>query len=234
VRLSFQALFLNLKAVSLLLLCFLVSCSGYRVINPANPFDSYNIKSVTIPMFVNHSNIAKASVPFTKEISKVLSSYSSLRVYQGEDTGRMDAILIGIVTTPKYRQDTFTTKTETTSEASAKLDASTGTRAKFFIPTSTSYKTSLRLILIKNPTLQETEMARSELVKYLQTNPMKIVFNHVIEMNTTFGREAGDTVSPDSSGTVNFTKNKGNFEKSLSDAAKSAAVEFKETVLDVF
>lgn len=217
-----------------MLLCLLVSCSGYRVKNTANPFDSYNIRSVTIPMFVNQSNIAKASVPFTKEISKVLSNYRSLRVYQGEDTSGVDAILIGIVTTPKYRKDTFTTKTETTSESSNKLISSTGGRAKFFIPTSTSYKTSLRLVLIKNPTPQETEMARSELVKYLQTNPMKIVFNHVIEIEGSFGREAGDTVSPDSSGTVNFTKNKGNFEKSLSAVAVSTAIEFKETVLDVF
>jgi hypothetical protein len=215
-------------------MCLLVSCSGYRVRNAANPFDSYNIRKLTIPMFVNHSNIAKASVAFTREISNVLSSYPSLRVYQGEDTSGVDAILIGIVTTPKYREETFSTKTETTSQASNKLISSTGGRARFFIPTSTSYKTSLRLILIKNPTPQELEMARSELVKYLQTNPMKIVFNHVMELENTFGREAGDTVSPDSPGTVNFTKNKGNFEKSLSDTAKAAAIEFKETVLDVF
>ncbi len=185
-------------------------------------------------MFVNHSNIAKASVPFTREISNVLSSYPSLRVYQGEDTDGVDAILIGIVTTPKYREETFSTRTETTSQASRKLISSTGGRARFFIPTSTSYRTYLRLILIKNPTSQETQMARSELVKYLQTNPMKIVFNHVMELEGSFGREAGDTISPDSPGTVNFTKNKGNFEKSLSDTAKAAAIEFKETVLDVF
>lgn len=185
-------------------------------------------------MFVNQSNIAKASVPFTKEVSNILSSYPSLRVYQGEDTSKMDAILIGIVTTPKYRHETFSTRTETTSKASNKLITSTGGRARFFIPTSTTYKASLRLILIKNPTLQDKELARSELVKYMQNNPTKIVFNHVIELESSFGREAGDTVSPDSPGTVNFTKNKGNFEKSLDDLAKSAAIEFKETVLDVF
>lgn len=183
-------------------------------------------------MFVNHSNMAKASVPFTKEFVKLLSSYPGLKVHSGEDVENMDAILVGIVMTPKYRHQTMTTKNE--KFTSDKLKTSIGSRREFFVPTATGYKVQLRLVLIKNPKAKEVELAKSEIAGYLQSNPTKIVFNHFMELEGSFTREAGDTISTDSPGTVNFSKNKGNFENSLNSTAKSAATEFRETVLDVF
>lgn len=183
-------------------------------------------------MFVNQSNMAKAGVPFTREIVKLLSSYPDLKVYQGEDTSRRDAILVGIVTTPKYRAETFNTRTE--KFTSDKLKTSIGGRREFFVPTSTGYKVNIRLVLIKNPKPLELELVKSNAVSYLQSNPTKIIFNHVMNLEGTFTREAGDTITSDSPGIVNFSKNKGNFENSLNNTAKAAANQFRETVLDVF
>ncbi len=229
---TFQALFIISKGFGLVTLLILSSCSGYRIKNTGNPFESYKIRTLTVPMFVNHSTVAKASVPFTKEFVRLLSRYPNLKVYSGEDTAGMDAILIGIVTSKKYLHQTFVTKNEKFTEG--KLKNSIGDRREFFVPTATGYEVSLRVVLIKNPRKAEVELAKSELAAYLQSNPSKIIFNHVMDVTGSFNREAGDTVNPDSPGTVNFSKNKGNFESSLSSTAKSAATQFKETVLDVF
>lgn len=183
-------------------------------------------------MFVNHSNLAKVSVPLTREIVSVLSSYPELRVYQGEDTKRRDAILLGIVETPKYRRETFETRNE--KFTNDKLKESIGNRREFFVPTATAYNFKMRLILIKNPKPLEIELAKSELAKYLQENPSKIIFNHYQEVSGSFTRDSADTINSDSAGIVNFSKNKGNFESSLDAAARSAAIQFRDTVLDVF
>ena len=78
------------------------------------------------------------------------------------------------------------------------------------------------------------KLVESNAVSFLQSNPAKIVFNHVMNLEGSFTREAGDTITSDSPGIVNFSKNKGNFENSLSNTAKAAATQFRETVLDVF
>lgn len=183
-------------------------------------------------MFINHSNMAKAGVPFTKEVVKLFSSYPDLKVYQGENVQGRDAILIGIITSPKYLSSTFKTKTE--KFTSDKLKTSIGARRAFFVPTSTAYHITVRFILIKNPKKLEIELAKSTIAKYLQANPSKIIFNYSMLMEGSFTREVGDTVTSDSPGIVNFSKNKGNFEVSLGNTARKAAVRLRETVLDVF
>lgn len=183
-------------------------------------------------MFVNHSNMAKASVPFTREIVRLLSSYPDLRVYQGEDTSGRDAILVGIITSSKYKATTFQTKTERFTQD--KLKTSIGGRREFFVPTSTGYNVTVRLVLIKDPKQLEMELVKSNAVSFLKSNPSKIIFNHIMTLEGSFTRETGDTITSDSPGIVNYSKNKGNFETSLSSTAKAAATQFRETVLDVF
>ncbi len=77
----------------------LASCAGYRFQEKNNPFAQYGVKSISVPMFYNHSLFPNISAPMTKEVYQMLSSFSGLKLSSGHEEA--DAVLVGIITSPE-------------------------------------------------------------------------------------------------------------------------------------
>ncbi|TNF03674.1 MAG: hypothetical protein EP326_02185 [Deltaproteobacteria bacterium] len=223
-----------LKKMTLLILfilglCF-QGCSGYRVKNSENPLAIYGIRTLAIPVFVNHSTLSKISGPLTTEIKSLMMSYVDLRV-QSEYRGSSDAVLLGIIESPKHKNETV--KATGSKFTTGDIEATIGTRNEFFIPQQNEIKLVLRLILIKAPSAQELELAKGDLGKFMKSHP-RVIFSENMDVTAAFSREIAGNLSPDNAGVVNFSKNKKAQYESLRLAAKSVATNFKEVVLDAF
>lgn len=213
----------------LFIFLFLASCSGYHFKRTDNPFAAYEIQSVAIPMFLNRSAIPDAGAYLNKEIVLSLTGHTGLKIYNGENQDA-DAVLIGIVTskdhvTSVYKSDdTFTT---------GALEESIKGRKSFYVPSSTSYAMNLQLVLIRRPTKEDRALIESSLGPFLNAHP-RIVLNESLSLSGSFTREVFDTLTPDSGGVVNYTKNRSLRDKSLQNMAKDAAKTFNQEVLDAF
>ncbi|MBP9673795.1 MAG: hypothetical protein KBD63_01760 [Bacteriovoracaceae bacterium] len=211
----------------------LTACAGYRIKDKENPFAEYDIQSVSIPYFFNKGVIPNASNAFTSEIIQALSNFPKLNILAG-DGKKADAVLLGIITTPQYytgEMQTVTTSGYRPSEEVAP-NATQG-RIGFFIPQGTLVKATLNLILIKNPTEDEIKLMTSDLGNKIIGHP-KIVFNRLIDVSTTFGREIYDTGAGGDETAINMTQNKGNFDRAVKRMAGDAANQFKQTILYAF
>lgn len=219
-----------LHLMSLLIFAFLSSCAGYHFNTSNNPLIGYDIKSVSVPMFINRTNIAGLSPLMTKEIILTLNEYSGLRVFSGEDSSA-DAVLVGVLESDDLKNKTF--KTTETVFTDKKLQDSIGKRAPFYLPIETTYKFTMRIYLIKRPSKEELDLLASELGKQVVLNS-KVVLKEALDVTNSFSRIVADTTTATSGGDVNFVKNKGILSKSLEDACVSAASEFKQVVLNAF
>lgn len=213
-----------------LLLFTLTSCAGYRVKRPGNPFSENGIKTISIPMFVNHSVIPNVSSPMTKEISLMLSGYPKLRVFPGENR-KADAILLGIITSAKHRKDVIKTKSRVLIQGDL-LEDSIGNRNQFYVPTASEITLDVQLVLIKNPSPEEIKILKSSIGSKVRSS--KIVFNEKITVVKEFARDVRETTTVDSGGTVNSTKSKASMESGIEGMAESLGTTFKELVLNVF
>ena len=213
-----------------LFLTLLLSCSGYRVKNNENPLAIYGIKTLAIPVFVNHSSLSKVSGPLTSEIKALMMSYMDLKV-QSEYRNSTDAILLGIVESPKKKADTV--KAIGSKFTTGDIEATIGERSEFFIPQRNEVKLNLRLILIKSPSAQDLELAQGKLGKYMDNHP-RVIFSENLDVTAAFSREIAGNLSPDNGGVVNFSKNKKAMNVAIRSAAKAVALNFKEVVLDAF
>lgn len=220
--------FFSLFTLSAIL--FLAGCSGYHFNTNNNPLIGYDIKSISVPMFINRSVIPQLVAPLTREMTLALSDYSGLKVLSGEQDVA-DAILIGIIESKDHYGEVV--KTTQTLFTEGEIKNSIGNRSPFYYPVQTSYSLNLRLILIKRPTKEEIAFFTSDMARGHLVHP-KIVLEDSIALNGTFSRVASATTGPLASGETNFVKNKGIFEKSLQDTSYQAAQTFKQVVLNAF
>lgn len=218
-----------------LIFVFLVSCSGYRLKRGENSlFFNENIRSLSVPMFINKTMYPHVAGALTLETTKVLSSVRGLTLYNGE-SDQADAILVGVVSSPLREAESISTNASKPTEGT--LDGSLGNRAGFFVPTSSRYRISVRYFLIKSPSSNELEVLKSNMAKSLDQNIAvnpKIVFNQTFNYKGSFNREIATNSGPDDGGVVNYTKTKKFFEQSLNRIAKNAARDLKELILNVF
>lgn len=213
----------------LILLTF-SGCSGYRFKEISNPFKNYGISSVSVPMFVNQSILPRINVPLTKEIFAILLSYPGLKVHAGENKSA-DALLLGVVSSGGRRKEVFKTTGRIFTEGL--VQESLGERQPFYLPIQTEYGANLQLVLVRKPTKSLVNLIRGKMGKHLVKNS-KIIFNETLSLNKSFTRRLYDNLSVDKGGVVNFSQNLGNFEKSMSELAKNAAIQFDQEVLDAF
>lgn len=207
-----------------IVLIMLSSCAGYRFQQSANPFAQYGVKSISIPMFYNQSNFPNISAPMTKEIYHVLSKFNDLELRSGDQEA--DAVLIGIVMSPdKVRRSMIG---EDFRSAKNVIDEIGDQRGDFYIPARTRLQSSLRLVLLKNPTPKEIELLKSGLGRFAIGS--KIIINETIALTSSFNRElySGEALS------VVDTQNRGAMRNSIEEMAKSAAQNFKDMVLYAF
>ncbi len=215
---------------SLIFLLLFVSCAGYRFDRSTNPFEQYDIQSVSVPMFINHSSLAHISGVFTKEVFALLSKYRDLRVSPGNPGGQ-DAVLIGVLTSAERRKDLFEVTSTTFTEDA--VQGSLGERKPLYLPQTLQYGVNLRLILIKNPLKKEIELMTSSLGKVVPKTK-KIIFNEQLSFTQSYSQKIFDNLTPDSGGVVNFTNNFGNFERSLEDLAKEASRRIEQEIFNAF
>lgn len=222
---------MKVRFFSLILMALtLASCAGYHFNTNNNPLVGYDIRSIAVPMFINRSVIPDLAAPMTREITFVLNDYSGLKVFSGNNENA-DAVLIGIIDSlDHYNEVVKTTQTFFTDD---NVKDSVGQRTPFYYPVQSSYRLFLKVILIKRPTTSEMELLTSEPGKFIKNNP-KIVLIDEIEMNGNFSRVVGQTKFNNDSGSVNFVKNKGIFEKSLQQTCIDTASSFKQVVLNAF
>ena len=213
------------------ILLFLSSCGGYVVKTNKNPFSDLGIKTLAIPMFVNHSILPNVNGHFTKQFSLLLSRYRGLRIYLGDHKGA-DAILLGIVESDDFRKNVV--KARNHKYTTDLLQSSIGPkRNQFYIPLTSKVSLRLRVILIKRPTAQFVKVVTSKLGKHLK-GPPQIIFNRVFNLSNNFTRSLYDNLGVDRGGVVNFTKNSYFVEDSIEKMAKLAVVKFNEEIINAF
>lgn len=209
----------------LFIILFLSSCAGYRYQESKNPFAQYGIKSISIPMFYNHSNLTNVSSPMTNEIYVMLTKFKELKVKSGYK--KADAVLIGIVSSTRTLSKSRTgSNLRSVKNAAGELIGDN--RGDFYIPSNTTVGAQLNLILIKNPSPNEIKLMKSSLGKFVVSS--KIIFNETIPLSQTFTRE----LYTDESVAVVNTQNRSAVKKSVSDMARSAAQNFKDMIIYAF
>lgn len=210
------------------MLCFifgLCSCAGYRFQEKENPFAQYGVKSITIPMFYNKSNLSNVSAPMTREMYQMLSTFSGLELKSGKNNA--DAVLIGIVDSPSQVKESREASNLRSAKNAAE-DALGENREDFYIPATTNVRANLRLILLKNPSEKEIELLKSSLGKFA-VGP-KIIVNETIALNASFTRELYSGSAID----VIDTQNRSALRSTIDDMAKNAAQNFKDMILYAF
>ena len=183
-------------------------------------------------MFVNHTSLPNVSGPMTTEIKTLMMDFVDLKVRSSFDN-KSDAVLIGILTSASNRKETI--KNTATQFTTGDLESSIGSRNEFYIPSQSQINLSLRLILIKKPNRLELKLMKSSLNKFMKSRPKnKIVFNEVLSLSGSYSRVIDDTLSVDKGGVVNFTKNKQAEENTIRTMSQSAALNFKDVILNAF
>lgn len=210
-----------------LILLLLGSCSNYRIRKVGNPLENFGITSVSIPQFINRSNHPGLSRIFSKEFVQTLQEFPDLKVHTGEGAVT-DGVLIGIITAPKYLNESLATTNRKFSRAEE-----TGDRRRFFIPASTDVRVRLELILIRDPNHYDKELILSRYREFVNRHP-KVVFTHKFDMTRGMSRVNFGKTGADGLGTVNFTNNLGTQKQTYELLAQDAVQNFKELILYAF
>lgn len=212
----------------IVILLFLTACSGYRFTQQDNPLAQYGVKSLSVPMFYNYSNIPEVSGHFTKEIYRLLTSYSGLKLKSGyhQDT---DAVLIGIINSPEKMFETLTPANLRVAQSRAE-DAIGDKRQQFYIPGTSEVKLTLQVILIKKPTEEELTLLRSGLSDKIRLTS-KVIFNESLPLKSQFTREVFDK---NRGLEVTGTQNAGIQRKVVRSLAEQAALSVRDMILYAF
>ncbi len=213
----------------ILFLSFLlvVSCSGYRYTQTANPFEQYGIDSLSIPMFYNFSNQPELASSFTRETYKLMSGFSGLKLKSGFSNST-DAVLIGIIRSAEKVADTL--RSETPRVASAVAPQAVGSnRPEFYVPGITRVALMLQVVVIKRPTTEEIELLQSELGTRIPAQG-KILFNETFNLSEAYNREYldGEAVG------VVGTQNAGALRRTKETLALKAAEQIRDMIIYAF
>ena len=223
--------------VRLFFLLTILSCQGYRFKKTTNPFIQYDVRSVSVPVFINKSNLPDVSEPLTREIVRVLAQFPNLSIRSGLNKNA-DAVLLGVITSAQYSKESV--KPKDFRFTTGKLQDSIGKREPHFIPKNSIVTLQLELTLIKNPTSDELNVFQSKLGEAV-AHHHKIVFREVILLSQSFAvsnlptaYQSNGDINPDSAGIVNFTQTRGSYKNAIDALALNGAKAFKDLVLYAF
>ena len=209
-----------------LLIVFLTSCAGYRFQTKENPFAQYGIKSVSVPMFYNHSNFSNVSPMFTREVYRKLLDFKKLKVKSGHVLA--DAVLIGIILSPKLRKDSVSVLSSKEASNAFGEDSIGSNRKDFSVTSVSEINLSLRVMVIKHPSPAEIEFLQNNISA--QALSSKIIFNETIPLKVSYQhKELSGTGTK-----VLATQNRGIEKQRLNDLAMKAADNFKDMILYAF
>lgn len=181
--------------IILILNFLLYSCAGYELRDRENPFEVKGIKSISVPMFVNKTNLNSVSNNFSKEVISMLENFKGLKVYSGND-GKSDAVLLGVVYTadgydPIRNKDIAFLNTEDIEKLK--------NRSAFTLQTIKSLDVQVRVVILKRPKKEEVDF----FINYFDFNKNMFPQN-VFQSNFTLSRNLFiDNSFGDSSGASN-------------------------------
>ena len=213
--------------LKILLLVVLSACSGYRFSQQENPLSQYGIRTLSVPMFYNYSNIPEIQSDFTKETYRLLTGFSGLKLKSGYHSDS-DAVLIGIIKTPEKVTETIRASNLRLAQDKAR-NAIGKTRQNFYIPGTSDIRLYVQIIVIKKPTEQELALLKSGIGDQIQSNS-KIIFNDLVPLSTQYTREVLDNEGVQVVGTQNF----GVQRKILKNLAEQAAINVRDMILYAF
>jgi hypothetical protein len=214
----------------LVLVICLTSCAGYHISTNNNPLRGYGIETVSVPMFINRASLPELAAPMTREITFALNDYTGIKVLSGDDESA-DAILIGIIESRDHYNEVVRANNQLFSTGT--IQESIGNRSPFYFPIDSAYQFSLRIILIKRPTIEELKLITSELGQFMKVSP-KVVLMDTIALSGSFTKVVGKNILDSDPGKTNFVKNRGYFEKNIQETAVNAAKTFKQVILNAF
>jgi hypothetical protein len=204
-----------------------VGCSGYRFSQQENPLAQYGIYSLSVPMFYNYSNIPDASPEFTREVYRLLTGFSGLRLKSGYNQDA-DAVLIGIVKSAEKMSETL--RPTSPRVAKDRAQESVGTeRQPFNIPGANQFTLMVHVIVIKKPTEEELALLRSSLGEKVALKS-KVIFNEVIPVQIQMTREVLDNAGTQ----VVATQNLGIQRKTVRELSVMAANSIRDLILYAF
>lgn len=161
----------------------------------------------------------------TREIYQMLSGFNGLELKSGKRNS--DAVLIGIIMSPDKVRESM--RGQNFRSAKSAEDGNIGDeRGDFYIPSTTELNSSLRLILIKNPSEKEIELLRTSFGKFAVGS--KIILNETISLKGSFTREL---YGPDASAVID-TQNRSAAKNTIVDMSEKAAQNFKDMILYAF
>lgn len=212
--------------LSLTLMLCAVSCAGYKVLDKSNPFAQYEIKSISIPMFYNRSNLALSTGVITESIVNVLSNFKGLKIYTGYNPNA-DAVLLGVVGSKQELAESIY-KSGNRSVKNTYGDVVDSTREDFYLPSGAVVRLSLRLTIIKHPSEEEIRFLQSKFGDKVLSS--KIVFNETMALSSSYTNKSFDASGLAVTGTHNeYLKS-----NALSTIAKNAANTFRDIILYAF
>lgn len=206
---------------------FFSGCSGYRFSQQDNPLAQYGIHSLSVPMFYNYSNIPDASPEFTREVYRLLSGFSGLKLKSGYNADA-DAVFIGIVKSAEKMADTLKPASPRVAKDRAQESVGTG-RQKFNIPGGNQITLMVHVIVIKKPTEEELALIRSSIGEKVAMKS-KIIFNEIIPVTYQMTREILDGTGTQ----VVATQNLGIQRKSVKELSIQAANSIRDLILYAF
>jgi len=209
-----------------LLFLILTSCAGYKFREKENPFMQFGVRSISVPMFYNHSSFPNVEGVFTKEVYQTMLDYKGLTIKSGNQDA--DAVLVGIVTSPDKRKDTLVPNIFSSVKNIYGNNIFEGKRDDLYVPTQSTMSMQLRIIVIKQPTKEEILFLATKLGE--KALGAKIIFNEVIPLTITQSLKqlTGESIK------VIGTQNRGIERRSIDTLAKNAAISFKDMILYAF
>ncbi len=178
-------------------------------------------------MFYNYSNIPDASPEFTREVYRLLSGFSGLKLKSGYNADA-DAVFIGIVKSAEKMADTLKPASPRVAKDRAQESVGTG-RQKFNIPGGNQITLMVHVIVIKKPTEEELALIRSSIGEKVAMKS-KIIFNEIIPVTYQMTREILDGTGTQ----VVATQNLGIQRKSVKELSIQAANSIRDLILYAF
>lgn len=212
--------------LNLFILLLFSSCADYRYQKQDNPFAQYGIKSLSVPMFYNHSNFSNISSSFTREIFQMLAGFKGLRIESSKQL--TDATLIGIISSEDGVRES-TIGSDSRAVKSIFGDDFIKDRNDFYVPAKNRLTMRLRVIVMKHPTEEEIKFLKSG-VGDARMISSKIIFTETIPVSADFTRE----IYSAEGNKVIGTQNRGAKKKTIRTMAKNAAVTFRDMILYAF
>ncbi len=211
-----------------IVLLLLFSCSGYKIVKNENNFKKYGLKSISIPMFYNQSILPNVTGSFTNAFSRELNTIKNLEIKSPNSTN-VDGYFVGIIRSSQTEKNVIKRGLSARIKDIAPLNAPLNEN---LVPLSNSLVLTLEIYLIRRNASSQSLISRIREKNHpelLNQHP-SIILKRLIKIDTNFVREFYDGANS----VVNATQYQGTLAKVVEREARKSAIDFKDSVRNVF